>query len=103
MNYHITLLEDAIKSLYFQLNIYTPQQLNMLIIAELLDIPIHFEPISSRTYKGEIIIDSRLSLEVQWEDFGHELCHILLQCGKQIISLSILRTDFHATKIVNKT
>lgn len=101
MNYHTSLLEDTIKHIYFQLNIYTPQQLDMLKIAELLKIPIHFEPMSSRTYKGEIIIDSRLSPAKQWEDFGHELCHILLQYGNQILNLNSLFHEYQEWKANN--
>ncbi|MEI3614611.1 ImmA/IrrE family metallo-endopeptidase [Pseudogracilibacillus sp. SO30301A] len=101
MKYQTTLLEDAIKKFYNHLNIHKPSQLDMREIANLLKIPIHFLPIHSRTYKGEIIIDSRLPPEVQWEDFGHELCHILLQYGNQIININTLFLEYQEWKANN--
>ncbi|UJL46816.1 ImmA/IrrE family metallo-endopeptidase [Virgibacillus sp. NKC19-16] len=101
MNYHTTLLEDAIEQFYFSLNIHHPQELKMKAIAELLEIPIHFVPISSRTYNGEIIIDSRLSPELQWEHFGHELCHVLLHFGNQILNINTLFFQYQEWKANN--
>ncbi|GAB2558529.1 ImmA/IrrE family metallo-endopeptidase [Gracilibacillus alcaliphilus] len=94
MIYNTTLLEDAIKEIHSHIKIYHPQQLDMLIIADRLKVTVHFQPITSRAYEGEIIIDSRLSPEQQWEDFAHELCHILLQHGNQILSLNNLLIEF---------
>ncbi|MBP2079629.1 ImmA/IrrE family metallo-endopeptidase [Oceanobacillus polygoni] len=101
MKYQSTLLEDAIKKFYNQLNIHNPSQLDMREIAKSLNIPIHFLPIHSRTYNGEIIIDSRLPPEIQWEDFGHELCHILLQYGNQIININTLFLEYQEWKANN--
>lgn len=56
MKYHTTLLEDSIKQFYFYLNIYHPQQLDMIKIAELLKIKIHFAPFSSSTFRGKSLL-----------------------------------------------
>ncbi|MEK4303693.1 ImmA/IrrE family metallo-endopeptidase [Oceanobacillus sp. FSL K6-0251] len=101
MKYHTTLLEDSIKQFYFYLNIYHPQQLDMIKIAELLKIKIHFAPFSSSTFRGEIIIDSRLAPEQQWEDFGHELCHVLFQYGNQILNINSLFLEYQEWKANN--
>ncbi|WP_368483305.1 ImmA/IrrE family metallo-endopeptidase [Oceanobacillus sojae] len=39
-------------------------------------------------------MDSRLSPEEQWLDFAHELCHVLLQYGNQIINLNNLYIQY---------
>lgn len=101
MKYHTTLLEDSVKYLYNDLGIYSPDQLDMMEIAEYLGIKVYFLDISSRVYKKEIIIDSRLSPEQQWEDFGHELCHLLLQYGNQILYLNNLFLEYQERKANN--
>lgn len=100
-NYHSTLLEDTIEKIYSILNIYHPYQLDILEIADLMNINVHFIEISSRTYKNEIIIDSRLSYEEQWEDFAHELCHILFHYGNQILHLNSLYLVYQEWKANN--
>ncbi len=85
MNYQSTLLEDWIKEFYYRLDIYHPHQLNFLDISARLGLHIHFNDFSSRIYRGEILIDERLSAFEQWEDFGHELCHLMRQAGNQLI------------------
>lgn len=101
MNYYTTLLEDTINQIYNRLNINKPQQLDMLCIANYLNIAVHFEEISSRAYNGEIIIDNRLSPDQQWEDFGHELCHILFHYGNQILNIHNLFLKYQEKKANN--
>lgn len=101
LNYQTTLLEETIKDIYLDLKIYHPRQLDILEIADLLNIKVHFINLSSRTYKGEIIIDSRLSPEEQWEDFAHELCHVLFQYGNQILNINSLFLEYQEWKANN--
>lgn len=101
LNYHTTLLEETIKDIYCDLNIYHPCQLDILEIADLLNIKVHFINLSSRSYKSEIIIDSRLSPEEQWEDFAHELCHVLFQYGNQILNINSLFLEYQEWKANN--
>jgi Zn-dependent peptidase ImmA (M78 family) len=85
MKYQTTILEDWIKEFFYKIDIYHPRQLDFLDIAARLGISVEFQKFSSRVYKGEIIIDERISPAEQWEDFSHELCHILRQEGNQLV------------------
>lgn len=84
MNYTTTHLEDWIKTFYNGLGIYQPHQLDFLEISSRLGIEVHFQDISSRYFRGDIIIDKRLSPLEQWQDFGHELGHALRHEGNQL-------------------
>jgi Zn-dependent peptidase ImmA (M78 family) len=84
MKYQTSLLEDWIDRLYIQLGIRSPDQLDFKIISERLRIPLDIRNLSSRIYEGEIIINSRLTPEEQWQEFGHELCHKLRHAGNQM-------------------
>lgn len=84
MQYQTSLLEDWIQDFYPHLSIYHPRQLDFMEIAARLGIYVHFQKFSSRIYDGEIIIDERLTIQEQWQEFAHELCHLYLQYGNQI-------------------
>lgn len=84
MKYHSSLLEDWIHNFYFNLGIFHPRQLDFLEIGARLGLIVTFEKISSRFYKNEIILDERLTEQEQWQDFAHEICHILRHEGNQI-------------------
>ncbi|WP_225434113.1 ImmA/IrrE family metallo-endopeptidase [Peribacillus tepidiphilus] len=88
MNYIYTTLEDYITKLYQELDIHVPNQLDMIDISVKLNIFLHFEDVNSaavdRNGLYSMIIDRRLSKQKQWQDFGHELCHILLHAGNQL-------------------
>jgi len=87
--YQTTPLEDWIESLYKQLRIHHPYELDMELIAERLDIWLYFEEMSSRALDRNgmysMIIDRRLTPAEQWQDFGHETCHLLRQAGNQFL------------------
>jgi Zn-dependent peptidase ImmA (M78 family) len=86
-NYQSTPLEDDIRKLYHEIGIMEHYQLDMIYIAERLNVWIHFMDIESqaidRNGLHSMVIDRRLSPDLQWQDFGHELCHVLRQAGKQ--------------------
>lgn len=86
-NYYTTPLEDWIKELYQGMGIMEPYQLDMLDIASKLNIWIHLLEMDSKAIDREglpsMLIDKRLSYAEQWQEFGHELCHLLKQSGKQ--------------------
>jgi Zn-dependent peptidase ImmA (M78 family) len=89
LNYTFTPLESWIENLYKHLSISTPEQLNMIDIAAKLQIWLHFVDTESAALDRDglysLIIDRRLSKEQQWEDFGHELGHILRHAGNQMM------------------
>nr|WP_309101648.1 ImmA/IrrE family metallo-endopeptidase [Fredinandcohnia onubensis] len=85
MKYQTTLLEDWIKDFYYKLDIYHPHQLDFLDIAARLGLVVSFQDFSSRLFRDEIIIDKRLDSKNQWQDFAHELCHLLRQEGNQLV------------------
>jgi Zn-dependent peptidase ImmA (M78 family) len=70
------------------MNISQPYELEIDGIAAGLNIWIHTAELTSRALEregmGTIILDSRLSREEQWEQFGHELCHLLRHGGNQL-------------------
>jgi Zn-dependent peptidase ImmA (M78 family) len=88
MGYHLTLLEQQIKNLYHSLGIYRPDQIDLEDIASKLSIWVHVAPFHSKAQKFRghysIVLDSRLSEYERWEDFGHELCHVLMHVGNQL-------------------
>jgi Zn-dependent peptidase ImmA (M78 family) len=88
MNYIYTPIEDYVKKLYQHLSINVPEEIDMIEIATQMDITLYFESISSKAIqKGKeyfIFINECISTQEQWQDFGHELCHILMHSGNQL-------------------
>jgi Zn-dependent peptidase ImmA (M78 family) len=89
LHYTFTPLESCIENLYKHLSICNPEELNMINIAAKLNVWLHFADVPSTAIdRGglySLIIDRRLSKEQQWEDFGHELGHILRHAGNQMM------------------
>jgi len=67
----------------------------MIRIAEKLNIWIHFTSFGSRALCRDgllsIFIDKRQPSYKQWEDFGHELCHVLYHEGNQLHIFEMFR------------
>lgn len=84
MNY----LEDNIKHLYSTLNIETPEELTMEYIALKLNILLFYwdEPSQALFNHGRayIFLKRSLSPQIQWEEFCHELAHVILHVGDQM-------------------
>ncbi|MEK4030864.1 ImmA/IrrE family metallo-endopeptidase [Pseudobacillus sp. FSL P4-0506] len=87
MKYYPTLLEDYIKELYTTIGIYTPEQLDLQGIAKEMNIRVIYwdEPSQALRSRGRLYIalNKYLNLPQQWQDFSHELCHILRHVGDQ--------------------
>lgn len=88
LEYQFTLIEEHIKDFYENLSIHTPYEIDMYHIASELDIWIHYLNDESHAYKNKnglysIFLDQRLSLQEQWQDFGHELGHVIKHVGNQ--------------------
>jgi len=87
-NYPLTPLEDWIERLYRNIGIKEPNQLTITELAARLNIWVYYLEIGSQVIERNgmfsMNIDSRQSPERQWEDFLHELCHVLRHAGNQM-------------------
>lgn len=88
LNYSPTPLEKAISTFYQRLQIHHPEDLEEKAIAQKLRIYFYRKPMRSMSYENgrfqSITVDQRLPLEVQREQFYHELCHLIRHCGWQL-------------------
>ena len=88
-------LEDYIKTFYTQLKIDAPELLELKTIAKKLDIKLFYWEDKSQAILYDdmsvIFIDSRISPEKQWQEFNHELCHVLIHTGDQLIMPPLFR------------
>lgn len=82
-----TYTECYVKELYEHLQIFSREQLNAKTIAKLLDVKLFYWEEKSQAIiyddMSAIFIDLRNSIERQWQDFCHELAHVLLHIGIQ--------------------
>lgn len=78
-------LEDYITSLLKGINITEPHHLGIESIASRLGIDVHYLPYPAMYLEKYIFLDSRSSKRMQWQDFGHELCHVRLHEGDQAL------------------
>lgn len=80
-------LEDYIQQFYKGLAIERPEQLNKYVIADQLNVGIYLTSNTSEAFYWldcyYIFIDRSLNHRQRWQDFGHELCHILRHNGHQ--------------------
>ncbi|MCD9020495.1 ImmA/IrrE family metallo-endopeptidase [Cohnella silvisoli] len=85
--YRTTPLEQWIEQTWIKSGIVTPSHLNVDEVAMRLDVWVHYMKDTSRAleYMGmrSILIDKRQDRDAQWEDFLHELCHVLRHAGNQ--------------------
>lgn len=81
-------LEDNIQKLYSNLNIHTPQQLNAEYVTQKLNIPLFYWDETSQALfnngSGYIFLNRNLLPNFKWEEFCHELAHILYHAGDQM-------------------
>jgi Zn-dependent peptidase ImmA (M78 family) len=88
MKYVLTPLEEEIENMYLSWGIHQPDQIELFAIADKLDIWIHIADFPSQACERDgllsIILDIYKSEKEHWEDFGHELAHILFHAGNQL-------------------
>lgn len=69
------------------MGISKPQELKFQTIAEQLGIHVLFWPDSSQALfsgnKGFILLNEKLTPQQQWQEFCHELAHVILHVGNQ--------------------
>ncbi|WP_276355399.1 ImmA/IrrE family metallo-endopeptidase [Cohnella caldifontis] len=89
LNYVPTALEQWTDQLWRKAGIREPSQLNVDEVASRLNVWVHYLDETSRAleYMGmrSVLIDKRLNAREQWEDFLHELCHVLRHAGNQTL------------------
>jgi Zn-dependent peptidase ImmA (M78 family) len=87
-HYQATPLEQWIEALYRQHDITGPNQLHIVNLASKLNIWTYFMDMNSMAIEKNglfsINVNRRLSAKEQWEDFLHELCHVLRHSGNQM-------------------
>ncbi|MDD9266493.1 ImmA/IrrE family metallo-endopeptidase [Paenibacillus sp. GCM10023248] len=88
-HYQTTPLEQWVEDLYEQYEITSPAQLCMSHLAAKLRIWVYTLDMNSMAIENNgqfsINVDRRLSPTEQWEDFLHELCHVLRHAGNQMV------------------
>ncbi|MFY0742121.1 ImmA/IrrE family metallo-endopeptidase [Solibacillus silvestris] len=84
---HYTHTEDYVKIFYEKIGITKPQELNFQMIAEQLGIYVFYWSDASQALftgnKGFILLNESLTLQQQWQEFCHELAHVLFHVGNQ--------------------
>ncbi|MCY9350690.1 ImmA/IrrE family metallo-endopeptidase [Bacillus licheniformis] len=95
MSLYLSMLEEEVKKIYMKLNIARPEQIDMERIAAAFRIYLHFEEAESGMFhvngSYSIVLNNKLTPEQQWEDFAHELCHVLKHCGNQFVMNKMFR------------
>ncbi|CAM3754234.1 ImmA/IrrE family metallo-endopeptidase [Cohnella lubricantis] len=88
-HYKPTPLEQWIENLWRRAGIVTPSQLTVDEAASRLNVWVHYLNQKSKAleYMGlrSILVDKRLNRAEQWQEFLHELCHVLRHAGNQTL------------------
>jgi Zn-dependent peptidase ImmA (M78 family) len=104
MHYYTTQLEDYTQNLYQSLAIFVPEQIDIMKIAQNFNIWVYFAPMGSHAIEHDglssIVLDNRKSSQEQFEDFGHELAHILYHAGNQL-AMPKMFLDYQEAKANN--
>nr|WGD70050.1 ImmA/IrrE family metallo-endopeptidase [Bacillus subtilis] len=87
MTIQLSHLEEEVKKIYTRLNMLIPEDIDMERIA------VCFSDLDTLRKKGvtmfcinglySMVLDSRTSRQQQWQDFVHELAHVLKHAGNQ--------------------
>lgn len=79
--------EDFIEKLYTNIGIFLPHQLDLKEIAYRLNIHLYYwtNPSQALFFNGQsyIFLEEGLTAQQLWQDFCHELCHVLFHSGSQ--------------------
>lgn len=85
--YSTSYTEDFIREFYTKIDVLKPQQLQFQVIASKLGVNVFYWPESSQALFMRqipyIFINKHLSQQQQWQNFCHELAHVLLHTGNQ--------------------
>ena len=82
-----TYIEDFVIALYLKIGIRKPHELSFKYIAEELGIKVFYWQESSQALfinnRSFILLNENSTVQQQWQDFCHELAHVLLHVGNQ--------------------
>ena len=85
--YQSSYLEDYVERIYKYVKITHPEQLNKYVIGDLLKIGVYLADADSEALRLDdryyIFINRNLNRQQRWQEFGHELCHVLRHAGHQ--------------------
>ncbi|MFJ5766767.1 ImmA/IrrE family metallo-endopeptidase [Lysinibacillus sp. NPDC093210] len=88
-------LEDYIKDLYIRMGITIPAFLDFQVISERIGIKVFFWSDSSQALFANnqpfIFLNQSSSMQQQWQEFCHELAHVLLHSGDQFYMYPLFR------------
>jgi hypothetical protein len=88
-SYKPTPLEQWIENLWVKAGVLTTGQLTIDEVAGRLNVWVHYlnQPGKALEWMGmrSVLVDKRLSRAEQWEEFLHELCHVLRHAGSQAL------------------
>ncbi|HAU33157.1 MAG TPA: ImmA/IrrE family metallo-endopeptidase [Lysinibacillus sp.] len=88
-------LEDYIKDFYTKVEITTPALLDFRVIAKRVGIKVFCWPDSSQALfangKPFIFLNKSCNKQQQWQEFCHELSHVLLHTGDQFFMSPLFR------------
>lgn len=103
---HYSHLEDYIKKKYIQMEICSPTDLDFNRVAKHFNIKVFFWKQNSQALflrkSAFIFLSEDLSPSQTWQDFIHELCHVLLHTGDQMQMTSLFR-EYQEYKATNFT
>lgn len=100
MRYTYNSVEDYVNKMYKAIGVYHSRQLVIKTIAARLGLTIIYVRMESTHYGNVIYLDNRLTDSEQWQDFGHELCHVLWHAGNQLVMPPLYR-DYQEWKAFN--
>jgi len=87
--YFTTPLEQWVDQLWEKAGVDAVSRLNIDDVSSRLEVWVHYAKETSRALEfmgmRSILIDSRLGRQQQWEEFLHELCHVLRHAGNQTL------------------
>lgn len=92
---HYTHLEDYVQQFYTRLDITDPTLLHFEVVAFRMGLKVYYWSDSSQALfanqKPYIFLDESLTQQQQWQDFCHELAHVLLHTGDQFYMYPLFR------------
>ncbi|MCI2254213.1 ImmA/IrrE family metallo-endopeptidase [Domibacillus sp. PGB-M46] len=89
MGYTKTHLEEFVEALYMKIGVSRPAELDIELIAARIGIIVEYIPGPSKGVevgsRSIIMLNNSLPPTLQWQDFAHEIAHILRHSGNQYI------------------